>query len=373
MLNVDGDGKDGPLVPVSVLERFDRYVLTLPPTAFESIENYFFLRLLTQSLRIDFLMTNPPFYPTHHALLLSQRMKSRPPSSICTGSPTEMITPGGEVGFVTRLITQSLQPEAKTKVQWWSSMLGKLSSVGSVVERLKTAGCRNWAVTEFIQGSKTRRWGVAWSWRGLRPRCGVARGVGGRAFKRSVSGGGAATTGGVESAANESLEQELGRLEGGLLPFPAEFELELQCPRDGADEVGARINTEIGRLDLKWQWKPALGIGLGIAEIGDCWSRKARRRLEHRSKLQPEKEDEEMEDSDDEDEDKEPELVFKIHVRQRPEKEENEGGGGGGGGGGGTAGGVAVMVRWLQGHDHVLFESFCGWLKRKVDLEWRQV
>lgn len=29
--------------------------------------------------------------------------------------------------------------------------------------------------------------------------------------------------------------------------------------------------------------------------------------------------------------------------------------------------GVRVIVRWLKGRDSVLFESFCGMLKRKVE------
>ena len=78
-----------------------------------------------------------------------------------------MVTPGGETAFVTRMITESLK--LRTAIQWYTSMLGKLSSVSIVVEKLKEAGCGNWAVTEFVQGSRTRRWGVAWSWGDMRP------------------------------------------------------------------------------------------------------------------------------------------------------------------------------------------------------------
>ncbi len=136
------------------------------------------------------------------------------------------------------------------------------------------------------------------------------------------------------------------------------------------------MDAEIGKLDLRWQWKPALGVGLGIAQEGDCWSRKARRRKEHElkmKKLRLEKEDEEMRDQsecDDDDEEKdgdtekEPQLVFRIKVSRlegREGKDEYKAQGGV----------VVVMLRWLRGQDHVLFESFCGWLKRKIDLETR--
>lgn len=48
-------------------------------------------------------------------------------------------------------------------------MLGKLSSVHTVLDTLKAAAVRNWAVKEFVQGTKTRRWAVAWSFQGARP------------------------------------------------------------------------------------------------------------------------------------------------------------------------------------------------------------
>ena len=56
----------------------------------------------------------------------------------CTGSAEEMCTPGGEVGFITRLIEESLL--LKERVRWYSSMLGKLSSVTTLVQKLKEYG-----------------------------------------------------------------------------------------------------------------------------------------------------------------------------------------------------------------------------------------
>ena len=79
-----------------------------------------------------------------------------------------MVTPGGEVAFVSRMIDESVI--LKRRVQWYTSMLGKLSSISVVVERLKSVGVGNWAVTEFVQGQKTRRWAVGWSWGAMRPR-----------------------------------------------------------------------------------------------------------------------------------------------------------------------------------------------------------
>lgn len=85
----------------------------------------------------------------------------------CTGAEVEMVTSGGEVAFVKRMIDESLQ--LRDRVQWYTSMLGKLSSINAVVEMLIKHGITNFAVTEFEQGSKTKRWAVAWSWGDRRP------------------------------------------------------------------------------------------------------------------------------------------------------------------------------------------------------------
>lgn len=34
---------------------------------------------------------------------------------------------------------------------------------------------------------------------------------------------------------------------------------------------------------------------------------------------------------------------------------------------GGQAAGSKVLIRWIKGHDKVLFESFCGMMKRKIE------
>ena len=78
-----------------------------------------------------------------------------------------MVTSGGEVSFVSKMIEESYA--LKERVQWYTSMLGFWSSVGIIVEKLKEKGIENWAVKTFVHGGKTRRWGVAWSWGSMRP------------------------------------------------------------------------------------------------------------------------------------------------------------------------------------------------------------
>jgi 23S rRNA (adenine1618-N6)-methyltransferase len=81
-------------------------------------------------------------------------------------------------------------------------------------------------------------------------------------------------------------------------------------------------------------WKPTISTGVGFADKA-VWSRASRRQA---SKGQDVDEEEDMA------------LGFKIHV-----------------GAGEPGDGTKATVRWLKGHDTVLFESFCGMVKRKLE------
>lgn len=66
-----------------------------------------------------------------------------PPKQICLASNSELITPGGEVQFIDRMIQESLTPELKERVLWFTSMVGKLSSLVEVVQKIKAIGVSN--------------------------------------------------------------------------------------------------------------------------------------------------------------------------------------------------------------------------------------
>lgn len=105
-------------------------------------------------------MCNPPFYSSAQEMQDSLDKKSLPPNGACSGTSTEMICAGGEVAFVSRLIDESTS--LRERVRWYTSMLGKMSSIAPLVDRLKQRDVQNYGVSAFVQGS-TRRWVLIWS------------------------------------------------------------------------------------------------------------------------------------------------------------------------------------------------------------------
>ncbi|KAK0498830.1 hypothetical protein EDD18DRAFT_1153999 [Armillaria luteobubalina] len=108
----------------------------------------------------SFTMCNPPFYASLDEVTLSAEGKAMDPNAVCTGAPVEMVTPGGEAAFVRQILRESKQ--LGTRCRWYTSMLGKMSSLKEVVDLLKELSIDNYAITEFVQG-QTRRWAIGWS------------------------------------------------------------------------------------------------------------------------------------------------------------------------------------------------------------------
>ncbi|KAG9097996.1 hypothetical protein FRC07_010704, partial [Ceratobasidium sp. 392] len=76
-----------------------------------------------------------------------------------------MITPGGEVNFVRRMLEESIM--LRDVCWWYTSLLGKMSSVNALVAAIKEHGINNYAIGELVQGN-TRRWVIAWSFLDVR-------------------------------------------------------------------------------------------------------------------------------------------------------------------------------------------------------------
>lgn len=283
--------------------------------------------------RLDFVMCNPPFYSSPEDMARAYGGKAMPPSAVCTGSQNEMICAGGDVGFVTRIFEESLV--LRERVQWYSSMLGRLASAQQLVAKLREHGITNFAVTNLKAGQKTRRWAVAWSFGDARPANEVAR---------------------------------HGELVMALLPTATEWTVAVGGASDGKgtiEEIDEKVNSILSDLDVKWHWRANIHTGVAFARE-NVWSRSARRKRKFQQgnakKLQAqeaskkarnddrtasEQEDDEEDDGSDSSSSSEEEEPIALAVKI-------------------TCSQNKVIIRWLRGTDFTLWESFCGMLKRAL-------
>ncbi len=259
---------------------------------------------------INFVMMNPPFYTSEEDMLSSASNKSRPPMSACTGAPVEMVCKGGEVAHVGRLLRESLV--LRERIQWYTSMLGKLTSLEILVEQLREHGIDNYAVTEFVQGNKTRRWALGWSFGPMRPAERAGRGMKANLWKK-------------------------------ILPPPVTAEVFLVPAGQPVDPVVARIKEVVGSLELlSWTWEPEGARGLGRTRE-NVWSRAWRRkRLQEQTEGAQGKAGIPVGGKSEE-----CRLGFEITAEV-------------------SKTGTSIRLHWREGHDPLIFESLGGYLQGKL-------
>jgi 23S rRNA (adenine1618-N6)-methyltransferase len=108
-------------------------------------------------------MCNPPFYNSLDEMEQGREMKADLPRGQCTGNLGEMVAEGGEVGFVSRMIDESVQ--WKNSVYWYTAWLGKKEDLMMLMDKLKgLSDVQQVQHTTLYQG-KTTRWAVAWSFK----------------------------------------------------------------------------------------------------------------------------------------------------------------------------------------------------------------
>ncbi|KAK8052353.1 hypothetical protein PG993_003738 [Apiospora rasikravindrae] len=325
---------------IRVVERKDSSVQLIPLDELETKQ-------------IDFVMTNPPFYESEEELQQLAAQKALPPASACTGAPHEMVCEGGEVGFIQRLLDESLV--LRERVQWYTAMVGKQSSLGIVVDRLRAKGIDNYAVAQFVQGHKTRRWAVGWSFGARRPAARACRGGG--------LGGAPLADGSGKSLLPQVTEMTVAsrtvRTPAAAGQLENTFWTQLEDVTDGLDLVQWSLDEERLR-------------GVGFTD-GNVWGR-AYRRQKRRATApmgseagskdgEGDKKKEEEEGQQDgtvvgdrtktKKEPAECSFGFSISIQTKG-KQNTEGA---------AVHEVAAVVRWLQGSDFGLFESFCGMLR----------
>lgn len=223
-------------------------------------------------------------------MLESAHAKALPASSACTGTTTEMVyDPDGELGFAKRILADSVIHH--DKVQWFTTLFGKLSSVEPFIMELKrTPGLNgNWAVTQFSQGP-TQRWGVGWSFHDFRPSKSVCT-------LRTIA------------------------LKGCSPPAP-EQTIAYQ------DNNGqAQVKDILNGLPAIRRREITVDNSIIYEFAENVWSRAARRALSRgRGTVGCECQ-----------------LSVLVHIKP-----------------------AVVLVRWIRGRNHVMFESFCEMLRKKL-------
>jgi len=126
--------------------------------------------LLQSDERFDISVCNPPFHASaEEALSGSQRKwralgkadpKRKLPVLNFGGQAAELWCEGGEVRFVTQLISESAQVAAQ--VLWFSTLVSKASNLPLIQSALKKAGAVESHTVEMGQGQKQSRF-VAWT------------------------------------------------------------------------------------------------------------------------------------------------------------------------------------------------------------------
>ncbi|WP_342649601.1 23S rRNA (adenine(1618)-N(6))-methyltransferase RlmF [Pseudomonas sp. REB1044] len=126
--------------------------------------------LLQASERFDLTLCNPPFHASREeATRGSQRKwknlgkqdpKRRLPVLNFGGQNNELWCEGGEIRFVSQLISESVQ--YASQVLWFTSLVSKVGNLPGIEAALKQAGVSDQRVVAMGQGQKQSRM-VAWS------------------------------------------------------------------------------------------------------------------------------------------------------------------------------------------------------------------
>ncbi|KAI0686553.1 S-adenosyl-L-methionine dependent methyltransferase [Earliella scabrosa] len=251
----------------------------------------------------DFTMCNPPFYSSREDVIQSAEAKEFEPNAVCTGADTEMITPGGEAAFVGRMLMESLG--LRNKCRWFTSMLGKMSTLTHIVQLLRENKVDKYAITELVQG-QTRRWVIAWSFGSTR------------------------------------LPDGIGRLSHHGLQsiMPPRNTLHQPLPREtNVAEIAPRLSSVLASIPgVSVTARLAAGVDVVVSSTGNTWSRAARRKKQEAMQV----------------EDGAP-VDIQLVCRIRCEREAARG-----------ESGTVVVIDWVKGTDRALFESFASHVQRKM-------
>ncbi|CAO3651414.1 unnamed protein product [Cunninghamella blakesleeana] len=267
----------------------------------------FLLDKLDESIQYSFCMCNPPFFESDEELKNGLENKELEPSAICTGTPSEMITDGGEFGFIQRMILESLK--YKKKILWYTTMIGLKKTIRPIIQVLKQYEINNYVVTEFCQG-RTKRWGLAWSF------------TSDRIIK------------------SNSLDYYRPKSQ-----FTIDLPIQLSEAKKYLNDILNDLEIDIQNHDTTDDNDYLVKII--ISPIKNSWSRSARRQRK-RQKLQPQEQTTSANDDGNK-------ISLKIEFTLSKHKNKNNE--------------CQVCCSWQQGDDRTIFESLWNHIKKRMEQE----
>lgn len=129
-----------------------------------------FRNILKTDELFDLTLCNPPFHASIEDAQAGtkRKWKNLGKSSIATGAPhlnfsgrnNELCCPGGEIGFITRMIGESV--EFRGHCLWFTTLVSKATSLPAIFRALKETQVQNSLTVEMAQGQKKSRF-VAWT------------------------------------------------------------------------------------------------------------------------------------------------------------------------------------------------------------------
>jgi len=129
---------------------------------------FIFKNIITPEDRFAITICNPPFHASEKEATKGnlrkvnalQRTKTSKPTLNFGGQNAELWCDGGEIGFITQMIYESVKyPQ---QVFWFTTLVSKKDNVRAIQKTLEKVGATNIKTIEMAQGQKTSRI-VAWT------------------------------------------------------------------------------------------------------------------------------------------------------------------------------------------------------------------
>jgi len=149
---------------ININQILENKIKIVPQTSKEKI----FESIIKENAMIDFTMCNPPFHKSKKdakegSLRKIKNLSKGKNSKVSLnfgGQHNELWCDGGEVAFISKMITESVK--YKKNCLWFTSLVSKKENLSSLYKKLKEINPMQIETVEMIQGQKQTRF-IAWT------------------------------------------------------------------------------------------------------------------------------------------------------------------------------------------------------------------